>query len=884
MKPEGLDTTTPSAKESRGWTFVPGQLLAGRYRVRRPLARGGMGEVYEVDDTQLDERVALKTLDSRLAGDEVARARFVSEVKAARQVAHPNVCRLFEFGLHAEGDAPPTPFLTMEFLEGETLAQRLLRGRPGWNEALALCEQLASAVDAAHAAGVVHRDLKPSNVMLVPGAGGATRVVVTDFGIARRLAAPALTEEGAWLGTPAYIAPEQLAGEPVGPAADVYAFGVLLFELATGRLPFEGSSALEVATQRLNRPAPLATSVSSDVPPAWSDAIARCLVRDPAQRWPSLTAAVHGLRGETTGLVAPRRQRPLGLVAILAVGLAAAAGLAAWELSRRTPLPVAEVPPSPCPNAAANDAFRAAMAAHAAGRDDVMVARLEAAMKDAPECGGAALQRAWVSWVYAMDPYPRAREAFRLALGSRATLNERDASFLEAMLPAFADPSDWKTAAQRLERLVSERPGDAQLHEAMGLARIKAGERAGAVEAFARLRALDPGASMGWVMGAQLAPDDEARVALLRACIVAIPEGVDCRRELGTHFQATGACDEVERLGRELTALAPDVPHGYQLRASAAASRGEPTVAVEALLAQARERLAGSEWTASEQATQPAWDAWALALHAGRIDQALEALDRVEVALGDADDEDQRRRLVLQRALLLREEGRGEPAARVAKAWLDGAAARPLPSWPSQDPTPVLLATQVWAGSLDAVTHRRARDAWAASWKARLSPEGWASTWGPVTWALAWTPSWVPVPPEEAREALAAAAGFGGLPPRSRSPATVGALLVAAGRAREALDRLEPAARRCTVAPDPQLLFVLGEARAAAGDPAGACDAWRRLVARFGNHPSEAMSAILASDRARGAGCPGFEDLPNLRVFPAGELFPIPRDAGQPPR
>jgi hypothetical protein len=306
------------------------------------------------------------------------------------------------------------------------------------------------------------------------------------------------------------------------------------------------------------------------VPASWSATIARCLERDPARRWPTLSAAVRGLRGEEpTTVRSPAPRRPSRLVVLgVVLGLAVIGAAAAREFSRRATLTVADVSPSPCTNTAANDAFRAAMAAHAAGRDDVTISRLDAAMRDAPECAGAALQQAYLSWGYAADPHPRAREAFRLALAGRANLGARDAAFLDAAMPAFSDPSDWKETARRLEHLVADRPGDAELHEALGLARIKAGERAGAVQAFARLRALDPAASMGWVMGAQLAADDDTRVELLRACIRAIPAGVDCRRELGTHYQARGACDEVERLGRELTALAPDVPHGYQLRAA----------------------------------------------------------------------------------------------------------------------------------------------------------------------------------------------------------------------------------------------------------------------------------------------------------------------------
>ena len=196
-------------------SFPPDAVIAGRYRVVRFIARGGMGEVYEVEDQELRERVAMKTVRPEAARDAVAIERFRREIQLARKVTHPNVCRIFDVSHHRDAAAPEGfIFLTMELLSGETLAQRLKRAGPmSAREALPIARQIAQALDAAHQAGIVHRDLKPGNVMLAESRG-AIRAVVTDFGLARLEAGDGdsghglkLTAAAAVVGTPAYLAP-----------------------------------------------------------------------------------------------------------------------------------------------------------------------------------------------------------------------------------------------------------------------------------------------------------------------------------------------------------------------------------------------------------------------------------------------------------------------------------------------------------------------------------------------------------------------------------------------------------------------------------------------------------------------------------------------------
>ncbi|MFY9821053.1 MAG: protein kinase, partial [Thermoanaerobaculia bacterium] len=308
-------TSAPSTARKRSVDepgFTAGELLAGRYRLVRFIARGGMGEVYEAEDLELKERVALKTVRWDVATDTLAVERFRREIQLARKVTHPNVCRIFDVSHHREeGAAEATIFLTMELLPGETLSQRLRRtGSMLPGEVLLIAGQIAEALNAAHRVGVVHRDLKPGNVVLVEGRSGiagsigaGTRAVVTDFGLARLdsgadpAAGQALTLTGAAgvVGTPAYLAPEQVEGGEITAAVDVFAFGIVLYEMLTGTVPFLGENALSTAVKRL-RETPVPPRVHAPgLDPHWEAAILRCLERDPAARFASAPEVIRAL-------------------------------------------------------------------------------------------------------------------------------------------------------------------------------------------------------------------------------------------------------------------------------------------------------------------------------------------------------------------------------------------------------------------------------------------------------------------------------------------------------------------------------------------------------------------------------------------------------------
>jgi predicted Ser/Thr protein kinase len=261
-------------------------MLGGRYRVVGLLGRGGMGEVYRADDLKLGQAVALKFLPAVVEADPERLQRFLNEVKIARQISHPNVCRVYDVG-----EVDGHHYLSMEYVDGEDLASLLRRiGRLPGDKAIQIARQLCAGLAAAHDKGVLHRDLKPANVML----DGEGRVRITDFGLAAIMGQ--VTGADVHAGTPGYMAPEQIAGKEVSVASDIFSLGIVLFELFTGKPVFKADSQAEL--QRLhqeNRTSP--SSFVPDLDPAVERVILRCLSRHPAERPSSALAVAAALPG-----------------------------------------------------------------------------------------------------------------------------------------------------------------------------------------------------------------------------------------------------------------------------------------------------------------------------------------------------------------------------------------------------------------------------------------------------------------------------------------------------------------------------------------------------------------------------------------------------------
>ncbi len=320
----------------------------GPYEILSLLGAGGMGEVYRARDTRLERTVAVKVLSLRLSANEEMRQRFEREAKTISQLSHPHICALYDVGREGE-----TGFLVMEYLEGETLAERLAKGPLPTEQVLRYGMEMADALDKAHRQGIVHRDLKPGNVMLTKSG-----VKLLDFGLAKALPSPPgrgvggegltslptqanLTQEGTILGTFQYMAPEQLEGKEADGRTDIFALGAVLYEMATGRKAFSGASQASLISAIMTGETPSISSVQPMSPPALDRVARKCLAKDPEERWQNAADLGSELKwigesGSQAGIaapVAPRRRSRERLAWAAALIVAAAV---AWMLGLRS--------------------------------------------------------------------------------------------------------------------------------------------------------------------------------------------------------------------------------------------------------------------------------------------------------------------------------------------------------------------------------------------------------------------------------------------------------------------------------------------------------------------------------------------------------------------
>jgi serine/threonine-protein kinase len=335
------------------------------------LGHGGMATVELAHDLELDRPVAIKRLAEHLASIGEFEQRFLREARLAARLSHPNIVAVYDVG---EEDG--LPFIVMEYVEGETLADVLRRrGRLEPNEAVSVALEACAGLETAHEAGLVHHDVKPQNLLVTPGG----TVKIADFGIARSLDGTQLTQAGTVLGTAAYLAPEQAAGEPATAVADVYSLGAVLYELLTGRPPYVADSLAELAArQREGAIAPV-RELAPEVPAATEDAVMHALARDPEYRPRSADALAEELRlGPTAVNAVERSVRTPGpvthgprraLLAALALGAAlVVVFVAALAIRGGSKQPSVTAPPSTGTPAQQADAFGTWLRDHAAGR------------------------------------------------------------------------------------------------------------------------------------------------------------------------------------------------------------------------------------------------------------------------------------------------------------------------------------------------------------------------------------------------------------------------------------------------------------------------------------------------------------------------------------
>jgi len=337
---EAGDTVAP-VRSSAGGFFAPGQLIASRYRIHARIGRGGMGEVYSAIDEELGERIALKIIASQLSSDPVFVEHFKRELRLARKVSHPNVCKTLEFGRHEVAPGSSQCFFTMQFIDGVTLRRRLIRGEPfELHEALAIVRDLALGLHAIHEQKIVHRDIKPDNVILAPNAEKGTAVPLwLDFGVAR-VDLRESASRGLLAGTPDYTAPELLEGKVATRASDVYALGLVLHEVLVGDLPFSHVGSFSEAACRSNLLLAAPSLRRAEIPAALDELVEDCLSPVPERRPATALLVANRIRSVQEALGndsrTPRGRRRAWLL-LSAAGLLAALGA---YMPRRSAPPV----------------------------------------------------------------------------------------------------------------------------------------------------------------------------------------------------------------------------------------------------------------------------------------------------------------------------------------------------------------------------------------------------------------------------------------------------------------------------------------------------------------------------------------------------------------
>ena len=317
-------------------------LFDGRYRILRKLGSGGMANVYLAEDEELGRRVAIKILNERYAGDDLFIERFRREAKSAASLSHPNIVSIYD-----RGEAEGTYYIAMEVIEGRSLKELIMtHGALPVHTAIGYAKQLLEALRFAHRHGIIHRDIKPHNVLVSADQqvkANEPRLKVTDFGIARH-GASQMTEAGSIMGTAQYLSPEQARGAPVTAASDLYSAGVVLYEMLTGKVPFTGDSAIEIAMKHVNELPKPPSSLRPEIPPELDQIVLRALAKDPEDRYQTAEEFIEDLERVEAGLPISR-STATAATAILA---GAAVG-EATELLSESPTRVAAPPPAQRP-------------------------------------------------------------------------------------------------------------------------------------------------------------------------------------------------------------------------------------------------------------------------------------------------------------------------------------------------------------------------------------------------------------------------------------------------------------------------------------------------------------------------------------------------------
>jgi serine/threonine-protein kinase len=838
-------------EEAEAPDHLAGQTI-GRYRIGQVLGKGAMGVVYRATDVTIGRDVALKFLSR---GDAGTRARLLREAQAAGALDHPNILTVHDIGEH-DG----RPFLAMALYDGETLASSIARGPLSIDDTRATIVQILSGLAAAHAAGVVHRDLKPANVIVT----GEGRVKVVDFGLAKLQRADAsLTEPGELVGTVAYMAPEQLRGGAADARTDLFATGVIAYEMLTGAWPFVGESSIVVGSQILTAEPRPVRSLRDGVPPALEAFVMRLLNKNPDARYASADAARRALlSGGANPAARPQRRR---LTAGLALALLViAVGTVLWQRHPRaapTPPPTAlAMIDGPAPKTSSPDAeaaYALAMQLFRDGSVNLAAISLNRALRFDSNFAAAHVHLA----VLGLGTRLEQRNHFLSATRLRSSLGERDLALLQiAEARLLGDRPDFEEARKRA-RVAAERfPDDPYIAMLHGDALFDLGR---ATEAYAeneRALRLDPKFAYALVSRAAMmerSGDVEGALAAADRCVAISPSAGTCLRMRADIFDRRGSCDALEADARRMVSIEPEGYAAYSYLAMALVARGAPPEAV-AEARRKRTALIGHPFGTPLFRLR---DDLYVAYGVGDFDTAIARAQAMNEAFGDEASEELH---AFGTAILLdayEETGDRARAARVADDY-----ANRLGAWTPDAPglaRPLVLMTRRQAGSIGDAELRTTRDAWMTEERAQLPPDAVGRAWIDFFARTTRTAN-------EAHEATDALPhdGLATFGPDNRlerdfdevaTERAVARVHLLSGEVDLAIQRLRGAIAMCSAPSHPEEYLRahrdLGQALEVKDDRGGACAAYSVVTRRWARAKPRSLTLADAQARSRKLGC-----------------------------
>jgi len=875
------------------------------------LGEGGMGRVYRARDPKLDRSIALKVLRSDPDASDSSGpghgARLLREARAAAALDHPNVVAIFDVG-----EVDGTPFIAMELVRGRSM--RAILHDPGipLSSKLRWLTEVARALAAAHEHGLIHRDVKPGNLLVRDD--GVVKVL--DFGIARRTTPvgvsdtrvtiarandDTMTEAGTLVGTPQYMAPEQLRGLTIDGRVDQFAWGVVAYELLTGKLPWHETNGVEVLAAILFQDVVSPHLVVPGLAPEIGAVVVRALSKESSARFASMTELVDALepfagaptppiiraptpvpaepaptvleRGRTRQPTAPaslsprrdRRALVIGGAAVVAV-LAITVAVATREGSSAVDAPpvtapravaITDLPLPPEHNPDALAAYREGIQAYRDGIFDADIRALERAVTLDPTFAAAHLR---LSYILYPSSETDARAHYERAAQLRASLTEHDLVLLDAFEPYIrSEPADVGEEQRRLRAACDRFPLDADFALYYANARFHVGVDP-SMDAFERAITLDPkfGNAYAHVVEKELYLGRvDAALAAAERCLREVPSATRCSLIRGMHDILTGNCSRVEADARRAIAIDPLSSRAYRYLAAAELAADRPVQSVREALEQSWSRIAEVPLRGRTKLV----DQYALDVLSGDFIAAEEDAHAYERVVASESSRALHAAAARELVDIYEETGRTGDAAAVADnflsrqdAWVGDPRAENFAI--GRDATVDMLAVLLRAGKLARPQFEAKRTAWAQTWRSMMKPRfvpfiwihgyaGPARTVDDATAALAAMPAYEPIKQYH---------------PRTFADGDIGRVYLLGGKLDDGLAYLRTAAASCLATEFPiqhtRAELALGEALEAKHDTAGACAAYHVVLERWGTAHPRSSTGDLARARSRALECP----------------------------